>query len=115
MLFGHIPDAPTIALGWEGTPTFIALVAEPVHPLPSVTVYTTVTAPAETPVATPVLDTIVAEPVPLMIDHTPPGVALVNAVGFEPIQILVGPPPIAGTDTGTQNFLNAIKMLVCLI
>ena len=48
-------------------------------------VYTTVAVPIDTPVTTPPAD-MVADPVPLVMDHVPPPVALVNAGVVPPTQ-----------------------------
>ena len=56
-------------------------------------VYTTVAEPTETPVTIPPED-IVAEPVPLEIDHVPPPTAFVKAGEREPVHTVEAPPPI---------------------
>ncbi len=66
-----------------------------VHP-PLVTVYTTVTVPAVNPVTTPP-DVMLAVPVPFVIDHVPPAVALVNAGVVALTHTDDAPPPIAAT------------------
>ena len=61
---------------------------------PLLLVYATVTVPEVTPVTTPPV-VIVAEPVPLIIDHVPPDVGSVNAGVVELTHTAGDPPAIA--------------------
>jgi hypothetical protein len=62
-----------------------------------VTVYVTITEPADRPVTTPPA-VILAEPVPEVIDQIPPAEASVKAGVAEPTHTLTAPPPIGNTE-----------------
>jgi hypothetical protein len=94
----HVLIAPPVIGGKTGKDTtdndFVTLVEQPFVLL--VTVYSTITVPAVKPETTPD-PSIVAAPVPLAIDHTPPTVVLVKAAVVEPVHTTAEPPEIAAT------------------
>jgi hypothetical protein len=53
---------------------------------------------------------MVADPVPLVIDHVPPAVEFVNAGVVEPVHTVVAPPPFAFT-VGTALIVTDVVVL----
>ena len=106
----HTDDKPLIvpALAIEFIITGYVTFEEPQLLL---TLYFTVTEPAVTPVTIPP-EVMVAEPVPLVIDHVPPAVASVNAGVDAPAHTLAAPPPIVATAGTSFTVKEAVTVVV---
>ena len=92
----HTAAAPPVIAETVGNALIVRVEVAMFEHEPLVTVYTTFTLPAVSPVTTPPA-VMLAVPVPLVIDHVPPAVASVKAGVVDPTHTEVVPPPIADT------------------